>query len=106
MPSRNFELLREAIELRMPVYAIYGGHHRWFCPHALGYKGGVERVLAYQYDGTSAKGLGPAGSPANWRCMNVKGLRQLTLVVGRWHPGPRSIRPQKCVGRVEAEVID
>lgn len=46
------------------------GEAELFCPHRLGRnQAGQSRVLCYQYGGDSESGLGPAGSPANWRCI-------------------------------------
>ena len=65
-----YKVVRQAVETRRPVSAVYDKQPRWFCPHRLGRnKAGLLRVRCYQYGGASRSGLKPAGSSDNWRCM-------------------------------------
>jgi len=63
-----YRLIWTAIANRQPISAIYKELPRLFCPHRLGRNRlGEPRVLCYQYGGESESGLGPIGSPDNWR---------------------------------------
>src|SRR5215813_875420 len=76
-----YRLIWTAIENKRPIRAIYKDLPRLFCPHRLGRNRlGQPRVLCYQYGGESESGLGPVGSPDNWRCVVFEKLRQTTLV--------------------------
>jgi hypothetical protein len=102
--SRNFDLVREAVENRQQVFALYRGHRRQMCPHVLGWKNGRRQALFYQFGGTSDSGLQWDGSPMNWRCIPVDDLKDLRLVDGPWHTAPNHSRPQSCVDSIVAEV--
>ncbi len=97
-------LLRRAMRERRPVGAYYRGRWREFCPHVLGEKGIREHVLGYQFGGSSSTGLGPPGSPSNWRCFDLDLLDGVTLGSGPWFTAHNHSRPQSCVDCVDAEV--
>jgi hypothetical protein len=59
-------------------------------------------VLCYQYDGESESGLGPPGSPANWRCIVLEELSEVILLDGPWRTAPNHSRPASCV--VDADI--
>jgi hypothetical protein len=84
-----YRLIWTAIENRQPISAIYKERPRLFCPHRLGRNRlGEPRVLCYQYGGESESGLGPIGSPENWRCVVFEKLRCVELVDGSWKTAP------------------
>ena len=75
-----YRLIWTAITNRQPISAIYKELPRLFCPHRLGRnRVGQPRVLCYQYGGESESGLGPIGSPDNWRCVVFEKLRRGTV---------------------------
>src|SRR4051812_47093909 len=80
-----YRLIWAAIANRQPIRAIYKELPRLFCPHRVGRNRlGEPRVLCYQYGGDSESGLGPIGSPENWRCIVFEKLRRVELVNGSW----------------------
>lgn len=96
MPSNLLNiLLSQAIREKRRVFATYEGHPREFCPHALGYKDGIEHVLAYQFGGSSRKGL----VEGEWKCFIVANLLGIALTNGNWRtdPGESSSREQHCL---------
>ena len=98
-----YRIVREAVENRSPMAAVYHRHRRLLCPHRLGRnKEGRLRVLCYQYGGESQTGLMPIGSPANWRCMALDQLSSLELLDSAWRTAPNHSRPASCI--VDAEV--
>jgi len=97
MPSEAFSIIQQAIEERSSIEADYKGHRRQMSPHVVGYKGGVEHALLYQYGGGSSSGLGPPGSPGNWRCLFVRELSNVTIIEGVFETAPNHSRPQTCV---------
>lgn len=99
-----YALIRQAILDKDIIIATYNGHRREFCPHVLGRKNGVAHVLGYQFAGESSSGLEPNGSPHNWRCMEVRKLRNVTVQKGNWHSAPNHGQPQSCVDVIDVEV--
>lgn len=98
-----YRLIWTAIENRRPIRAIYNELPRLFRPHRLGRNRlGQPRVLCYQYDGESESGLGPSGSPENWRCVVFEKLRQVEVLNDPWKTAPNHSRPATCV--VEADI--
>ena len=102
--SDAYSLIRYAILNKNQIVADYRDHARFLCPHVLGKKGGREQALFYQFAGQSSTGLGPDGDPANWRCMFIEELSNVTVQDGDWHTAPNHSRPQTCVDDIDAEV--
>ena len=68
-----YRLIWMAVANKRPISAIYKELPRLFCPHRLGRNRLDEpRVLCYQYGGESQSGLGPIGSPENWRLRRLQ----------------------------------
>jgi hypothetical protein len=102
-----YRIVRQAIETRRPISAVYEGHPRLFCPHRLGRnKEGDLRVLCYQFGGTSRSGLKPAGSPDNWRCIAVNKLSGVKLLKGAWQTAPNHSRPASCIADADVDAED
>lgn len=79
---------------------LHDGRPRHFCPHILGEKTGILRVLAWPFDGASE-----AGDLPGWRCLTVSRLSGLRLLAGPWHRGEISTgEPQTCIDRIDAAV--
>jgi hypothetical protein len=105
MSSQTFSEIERAIRNKQIVCATYQGHHREMCPHTLGWsKTGKEHALLYQFAGSSNSGLGPDGSYANWRCVDLDELTQVTIKGGSWHTAGNHSRKQTCVATVAIEV--
>ena len=105
MPSENYNLIRDAILNKQQVVAIYNGHLREMCPHAIGLKNGKEQAIFYQFGGTSSSGGSmSSGSTENWRCIAIEGLTDVVLQDGEWHSYSPHTRPQTCVGDIDVEV--
>jgi hypothetical protein len=102
-----YRIVRQAIETRRPISAVYEGHPRLFCPHRLGRnKEGDLRVLCYQFGGTSRSGLKPPGSPDNWRCIAVDNLSGVKLLKGAWQTAPNHSRPASCIADADVDAED
>jgi len=99
-----YDLIRQAILTKAQVFATYGGYPREMCPHVIGTKWGRVNALFYQFAGSSSTGIGPAGSPDNWRCVHIDQLEDVALQEGPWHTAPNHTRPQTCVDEVDVEV--
>jgi len=98
-----YEIVRQAVERRRPISAVYHNRGRLFCPQRLGRnKDGQPRVLCYQCGGESESGLKPIGSPDNWRCVVLDKLRSVEVLNGEWRTAPNHSRPASCM--VEADV--
>ena len=97
----------KAVEGRRPISAVYDGLPRLFCAHRLGRNSkGELRVLCYQYGGESESGLGPPGSPANWRCIALEELSGVRRLRSRWHTAPNHSRPAHCIIDVDIDTDD
>lgn len=96
------EILRQAIISMRCVRVRTSGFARDICPHALGFKDGSPRVLAYQYGGPSVSGLAPGGQ---WRAFFVRDIEEASLIEGRWHSGSNLVaKVEACLDRVEYSV--
>lgn len=95
-------LLSQAIREKRRVFATYEGHEREFCPHAIGYKDGVERVLAYQFGGSSRRG--PV--EGEWKCFTVSNLFGIALTNGDWRTdgGISPFQLQHCLDHAVEQV--
>lgn len=102
--SVTLDLVRQAIQQRKQVVAVYQGHRRVLCPHVVGYKNGHEQALFYQCGGTSSSGLGPMGSKENWRCIPLAMMSDVTIQDGEWFTCTQHTQRQTCVDHVVAEV--
>jgi hypothetical protein len=97
----------KAVESRRPISAVYHDRPRLFCPHRLGRNGKSERrVLCYQYGGESESGLGPPGSPSNWRCIALEELSKVKPLRGPWRTAPNHSRPAHCIVDVDIDADD
>jgi len=92
-------MIRQAILDKDIVVATYHGYVREMCPHELGTKNGRLQSLMYQFAGGSTNDLEPDGSPANWRCIIVEELANVSIKksAGEWHTASNYSRPQTCV---------
>jgi hypothetical protein len=100
-----YATLRRAVLEKQPVVAIYEERPRLLCPHILGWTdAGLPHLVAYQYGGDSARGLGEEGSPRNWRCMAVGILRSVERRQGAWKTASNYRLPHPCVPHVDVAV--
>jgi hypothetical protein len=96
-------ILSQAIQDKRPVSATYDGYLREFCPHVLGYKYGVLRVLGYQFGGDSSNG----SVKGEWKCFLVSQLHSLAFITGDWCTDLASSHSlsQRCIDNVIAQVL-
>ena len=98
MTSATYKLFRRAILEEKQVTCVYNAHRRELCPHIIGHTKGQEKVLAFQFGGTSSSKLPPGGE---WRCLVLANVEDVRLRGGPWHAGGSHSQQQRCV-----EVID
>jgi hypothetical protein len=102
-----YRIVRQAVETRRPISAVYEEHPPLFCPHRLGRnKEGELRVLCYQFGGGSRSGLRPPGSPDNWRCIALDKLKGVELLEGAWQTAPNHSRPASCIADADVDADD
>jgi hypothetical protein len=108
--NRLYQMIRQAIVDKDIVVATYHGYVREMCPHILGTKNGRLQCLMYQFGGGSSSALEADGSPANWRCIIVEELLNVSIKqsAGQWHTASNYSRPQTCVNPDErlVEFVD
>jgi hypothetical protein len=100
----NYELIAEAIKKKLQITAIYQGHYREMCPHALGKKRGRYQALFYQFGGNGSKGPVTPGLSSNWRCIPIEGLTDIQLRSGEWHTAKNHSEAQTCIDQIDLEV--
>lgn len=100
--SPDYKTIYTAILALKPIAFDYKGHRRYACPHVLGQKKGLEKLLAYQYGGGSSSGLPPGGE---WRCAFVSDIRNVEIIDGGWCSGANHSRPQTCVDDIDVQVF-
>jgi hypothetical protein len=106
-PEQTYALIRAAVISRRSLGALYDERARLLCPHRLGWNNHDRpRVLCYQYGGESVSGLKPSGDPANWRCLAVEKLLDVTVLEDAWRTAPNHTRPQTCIARVDVDAED
>lgn len=99
--STNYDLIRKAaVEGKQAVF-MYQGYRRETCPHVVGHKNGLERVLVFQFAGGSSSGLPIDGQ---WRCLSPGEISGIELRDGPWKYGKSHSRPQTCVDNIDVEV--
>lgn len=101
MSSSAYQTLRQAVLSRQQIICDYSNHQREVCPHTLGHKAGREKVLAWQFGGSSSSGLPPGGE---WRCLFVDEISNVSARSGAWHTGGQHTQPQTCVDNIDVEV--
>jgi general stress protein 26 len=100
--SESYRRIWRAARTRKQVTFTYGGHYREVCPHIVGYKPSREAaVLAFQFGGTSSKGLPPKGE---WRCFTIDKMTAIQARDGRWHSGEGHSKTQPCIQHVDVDV--
>jgi WYL domain len=77
-------VLEQALTERRPVRIRYHGTDRVVCPHALGWKNGRPKVLAYQPGGTTSRGPLPPDPHQRWRSMFIDEIEQATIAEDPW----------------------
>lgn len=97
----SYQLIRDAIVNKKQVFAIYRGHPRELCPHAIGTKEGREQAIFYQFGGSSSKGLPPEGE---WRCLVIADLEQVEVHEGDWFSADNHSQPSTCIDEIDVEV--
>ncbi len=101
MPSRTYEVFRNAILEEMQVVCTYAGYERELCPVVLGTSGDEEKVLAYQIGGGSRSGLPRGGE---WRCLFLSRVRRARARKGPWREGLRHQAEQSCIEAVDLDI--
>lgn len=73
-------VLEKAIGHQRPIQATYHGRTRLLCPHALGWKNGRAKVLAYQPTDPAT----PSDPRQQWRSMFVEEIHDAVLTHDTW----------------------
>jgi predicted nucleic acid-binding protein len=99
--SDTFRLFHQAILGMRQVAFTYRGFYREVCPYILGHKDGAEKVLAFQFGGTSTRGLPAKGQ---WRCFEVVAVKNPSTRDGPWFGASAHRKTQRCVDDVYIDV--
>lgn len=104
MPLSNYDLIRQAIIDKDQVIAIYQGHEREMCPHAIGLKDDREQALFCQFGGYSGSAGEVTPDSLLWRCLFIDELSDVSIRSGPWYTIDRHTQRQTCVDTVDVEV--
>ena len=86
--------------------ARYHGHVRLLCPHALGWKNGRAKLLAYQAAGTTSSGPLPDASQ-RWRSLFVDEIQDASIVPDQpWTTADNYTPRSNCIDHVELQVLN
>jgi hypothetical protein len=96
--------LAQALLERRSVRATYHGQVRVLSPHALGWKNGVPKLLAYQLAGTTSTGLLPLDSHQRWRSMVVGEIRNVTMALEPWQTADNYSSHSNCFDQIALDV--
>ncbi len=97
-------VLERALTAKRPVRASYHGRERVLCPHALGWKRGRPKVLAYQSGGTTSSGELLSAPHELWRSMFIDELEDPVIADGPWQTAGNYSPTSNCFDRVEMAV--
>jgi hypothetical protein len=98
--------LEEALRQRRPVWAYYHGQDRLLCPHALGWKNGRAKVLAYQADGATKAGPLPTDTTQRWRSLFIDQIEELCITDGKWETADNySYARSNCIDELSIAVV-
>jgi hypothetical protein len=101
MTSATYRIFRQAILEEKQVTCVYASHHRELCPHIIGHTKGEEKVLAFQFGGSSSSKLPPKGE---WRCLLLTNVSEVRLREGPWRAGGSHRRQQSCVEHIDLDI--
>lgn len=94
-------VLERALIDRRPVRVRYHGQERIVCPHALGWKNGQAKVLAYQSDGATSKGRLPPDPRQRWRSMFVDEVEDPVITEHTWQTAINYSPDTNCIDELE-----
>jgi hypothetical protein len=104
MTSTTFQIIYGAIQNKQQIIATYDGHVREMCPHAVGFKRGIEQALFYQFAGGSSKGPITQDTKNNWRCLALSKLSNISVRDGEWHTFSNHSEASTCIDDIRLEV--
>ena len=99
-------MLAQALTARRPVQARYHGKDRLLCPHALGWKNGRAKVLAYQAGGATNQGVLSHDHQQRWRSLFVDQIEDPVITDGEWESADNYTPASNCIDELELEVGD
>jgi WYL domain len=104
--TTTWDLLEQALRQRRPVWACYHGQDRLLCPHALGWKNGRAKVLAYQADGTTTAGPLPTGTTQRWRSLFIDQIKDLRITDETWETADNySYSRSNCIDQLALAIL-
>jgi Uma2 family endonuclease len=94
-------VLERALIDKRPVRARYHDQQRVLCPHALGWKHGRAKVLAYQLSGATSRGALPLDPRELWRSMFVDEIEDAVIADGPWRSADNYSPASNCIDVLE-----
>jgi len=97
-------VLEQGLVQRRPVAARYHGQQRLLCPHALGWRNGRPKVLAYQADGATSHGGLPVDPRQRWRSMFIDEIEDPTISDAPWQTADNYTPDTNGINELEIDI--
>jgi len=81
----DFHTIRDAINNHKHLLFTFNDAARVTCPHMLGCKSSVWKLLAWQINDAGKGGFAPGEQ--RWRCFDVAGMSRIVAIDGKWERG-------------------
>ena len=105
MKTETYNKIREAIENKLQIHAIYEWHKREMCPHVLGLKWNEEQALFCQFWWTSSSEWVITPIKSRWRCLPLSKLENVELVKWDWYTIETQWKQRtSCVDQIHIEI--
>lgn len=99
--------LEQALTERHPVRTRYRGAERTLCPHALGWKNGRPKLLAYQTGGTTSHGPLPSDPHQRWRSLFIDEIHTTVILPDQpWETADNYSQNSNCFTVIELAIDD
>ena len=99
----DFHAIRDAITNHRHLLFTFNDAARDTCPHMLGRKNGVWKVLAWQINDAGKGGFKPGEQ--RWRCFEVAGMSSIVARDGEWVRGwTTGKKHESCINEGEIDM--
>ena len=99
-----WKILEQSLTNKTPVLVHYHGNERLLCPHALGWKNGRPKVLAYQTAGHTSQGALPHDPKQRWRSMYIDEIEQPTITNATWETADNYTPTHNGIDQLDIEI--
>ena len=99
-----YDLIKNALLEKQSLTFTYHGLLRYVSPHVIGTDKGIQKLLCYQYGGSTGNGLIYADSDKIWKCLFIDEIEYLSVNRDLFQTAHSDIQPQMCIINVDAQI--